>query len=550
MFRMVSHFPRARRSRSSFRAVAARLVVAVVAWIVVVAAAAADPSTAFRQAVAEAAATDRDLAEFYQSTGYAPVWTGTAPEDRARRAALLAALSTAGDHGLPEGRYDPADVAARLAGVESEADLGRLEVELSRIFLRFARDVQTGFLTPAEIDPDIVREVPLRDRRVLLSRFVASDPADFLAALPPDAPEYIRLMKAKIQLERRLAQGGWGPAVEVRDALRPGDRGPAVVSLRNRLIAMGYLGRTATTEYDARIKAAVAAFQADHGLTADGVAGRSTIDEMNVPAETRLGQILVAMERERWMNTGEGRGRTHIWVNLPDFHMQLVEDGKVIFQTRTVVGDTKLDKHTPEFSHMMTYMEVNPDWTVPRSILARDYLPRFQANPNAARYLQLIDARGRVVPRDQIDFNRYSARTFPFTVRQAPGDANALGRVKFMFPNEHAIYLHDTPAKELFDREVRAYSSGCIRLNEPFEFAYELLSRQMDNPQAYFDGLVESGQQTRVDLVTPIPVHLDYRTAFTDVKGRVQYRRDFYGRDAKIWEAMVDAGVALRGVQG
>jgi murein L,D-transpeptidase YcbB/YkuD len=118
-----------------------------------------------------------------------------------------------------------------------------------------------------------------------------------------------------------------------------------------------------------------------------------------------------------------------------------------------------------------------------------------------------------------------------------------------MFPNEHAIYLHDTPAKELFDREVRAYSSGCIRLNEPFEFAYELLSRQMDNPEGYFDALVDSGQQTRVDLVTPIPVHLDYRTAFTDVKGKLQFRRDFYGRDAKIWEAMIDAGVALRAVQ-
>jgi murein L,D-transpeptidase YcbB/YkuD len=198
---------------------------------------------------------------------------------------------------------------------------------------------------------------------------------------------------------------------------------------------------------------------------------------------------------------------------------------------------------------MMTYMEVNPDWTVPRSILARDYLPRFQANPNAARYLQLIDASGRQVSREAIDFSQYTARNFPFTVRQAPGDANALGRVKFMFPNPHAIYLHDTPAKELFSREVRAYSSGCIRLNDPFDFAYELLSRQMSNPKSYFDGILATGRQTRVDLETPIPVHLAYRTAFTDAKGHVQYRRDIYGRDAKIWEAMRDAGVALRAVR-
>ncbi|MGI1661777.1 L,D-transpeptidase family protein [Palleronia sp. KMU-117] len=535
--------------RSPRGALVARILALGAALILAGVAAAASPSAAFRQAVAEAAAGDRDIAAFYQAADYQPIWTGTGREDRARREALLRAVSEADDHGLPEGRYDADDIAAAIRAARSESDLGRLEVDLSRAFLRYARDVQTGFITPASVDPDIVREVPLRDRRQLLLAFAASTPDAFLRALPPKSQEYTRLMKAKFQLERTLGQGGWGPTVEVRDTLRPGDQGPGVIALRNRLIAMGYLGRTATTAFDARMQSAVAAFQSDHGLTADGVAGPSTIAELNVPVETRLGQVMVAMERERWMNTPEGRGKTHIWVNLPDFHMQLVDDGKVTFQTRAVVGENRLDKHTPEFSDMMTYMEVNPDWTVPRSILARDYLPKFQANPNAARYLQLIDSSGRQVSREAIDFSRYTARNFPFTVRQAPGDANALGRVKFMFPNPHAIYLHDTPAKELFSREVRAYSSGCIRLNDPFDFAYELLSRQMANPKPYFDGILATGRQTRVDLETPIPVHLVYRTAFTDAKGRVQYRRDFYGRDAMIWDAMRAAGVALRAVR-
>jgi murein L,D-transpeptidase YcbB/YkuD len=338
--------------------------------------------------------------------------------------------------------------------------------------------------------------------------------------------------------------------VPAGNTLRPGESSQAVVALRNRLIAMGYLGRTATTAYDARMQSAVATFQRDHGLTADGVAGTSTLEEINIPVERRLAQVMVAMERERWMNHPDGRGKTHIWVNLPDFHMQLIDNGKVSFETRAVVGERRTEKRTPEFSDMMRYMEINPDWTVPRSILGRDYLPRFKQNPNAARYLQLIDASGRVVSRDAIDFSQYTERTFPFTVRQAPGDANALGRVKFMFPNPHAIYLHDTPAKDLFSREVRAYSSGCVRLNDPFDFAYELLSRQMSNPKPYFDGILATGRQTRVDLQTPIPVHLVYRTAFTDAKGSVQYRRDIYGRDAAIWDAMVEAGVALRAVRG
>ena len=529
-------------------AVLAMFLALAVVWVA--AGTASAQSTAFRQAVAEAAASDRDIAAFYQATGYAPMWTGSGQRDRQRREALLKAVTAAGDHGLPAARYDADLIATNIRAVRSEADLGRLEVELSRIFLRYARDVQTGLLTPSRVDADIVREVPLRNREGLLSAFSQSTPAAFIKTLPPKSSEYTRLMKAKMQLERALGDGGWGQTMPGSATLRPGESGQAVVALRNRLIAMGYLGRTATTAYDAKMQSAVATFQRDHGLTPDGIAGPSTIQEINTPVERRLAQVMVAMERERWMNHPDGRGKTHIWVNLPDFHMQLIDNGKVTFETRAVVGERRTDKRTPEFSDMMRYMEINPDWTVPRSILGRDYLPKFKQNPNAARYLQLIDASGRVVSRDAIDFSQYTERTFPFTVRQAPGDANALGRVKFMFPNPHAIYLHDTPAKDLFSREVRAYSSGCIRLNDPFDFAYELLSRQMSNPKPYFDGILATGRQTRVDLQTPIPVHLVYRTAFTDAKGNVQYRRDFYGRDAAIWDAMVDAGVALRAVRG
>ncbi|MCU0853434.1 MAG: L,D-transpeptidase family protein [Rhodobacteraceae bacterium] len=506
--------------------------------------------TVFKQSVAEAAAADADIAAFYRETGYAPLWIGTGELYAARLSALMRAVSEAGVHGLPEDRYTPARIEAIVAGVQTERDRGRAEVELSALFLRYARDLQTGVLTPANVDPEIKREVPVRNRTAQLRAFASSEPDAFIRALPPTSQRYAQLMKHKIRFERLVEAGGWGEPVRTNRTIRPGDEGNDVVALRNRLIRMGYIERTATATYDPAIETAVQAFQLAHGMTPDGVAGPDTVEEINIQADTRLAQILVAMERERWMNYPEGLGERHIWVNLTDFRTKVYDHGKVTFETKSVVGERRDGKHTPEFSDEMEYMELNPDWTVPRSILARDYLPRFQANPNAAGYLQLIDSRGRVVDRSQIDFTRYTAANFPFTVRQPPGDLNALGLVKFMFPNPHAIYLHDTPAKDLFDREVRAYSSGCIRLNDPFDLAYHLLARQVTDPKEFFDSRLATGRQTRVDLEQKIPVHLVYFTAVVTPKGEIEFRRDFYGRDAKLWEALMDAGVAQPAVQG
>lgn len=506
--------------------------------------------TAFKQAVAEAAARDADIAAFYREAGYAPIWTGNDGDDRKRLREFMSAVDLADEHGLPAGRYSPQTIEAALRSVRTERDRGRVEVELSRMFVQYARDIQTGVLVPSSIDEDIKREVPLRSRSGLLRAFSKSSPKAFLRALPPQSQEYARLMKEKMRFERLLGQGGWGEIVRAGRTLRPGDAGNDVIALRNRLIRMGYLPRTATASYDGAMLEAVQRFQIDHGLTTDGVAGPGTLEAINMQVEDRLGQIIVAMERERWINRPDGLGKRHIWVNLTDFRAKIIDDGKVTFSTKAVVGERLLDKRTPEFSDVMEYMELNPDWTVPRSILGRDYLPRLQEDPYAARYLQLIDARGRVVNRDEIDFTQYTERNFPFTVRQPPGDLNALGLVKFMFPNPHAIYLHDTPAKNLFQREVRAYSSGCIRLNEPFDFAYALLARQMSNPKQVFDAELSTGRQSRINLAEPVPVHLVYRTAFTTAKGGVEFRRDFYGRDAKVWAGLRNAGVALRAVRG
>lgn len=503
--------------------------------------------TAFKQAVAEAAAQDRDLAAFYRENEYQPLWTGSSRKDRRRRAALFDAIAAADDHGLPSARYDADSLLRQLDSVRSPRDRGLAEVALSRAFLSLARDMQTGVVVPARVDSDIKRQVPYRDRKSYLTGFAQSDPAGFFRALPPKTNEYSRLMKEKLRLERVLAQGGWGPKVPA-DGLKPGQSGAAVVAMRNRLIAMGFLPRSATNSYDTQMLQAVQGFQVAHGLTPDGVAGSGTMAEINRSVSDRLKSIIVAMERERWMN--KPKGQRHIMVNLTDFHARIFDNDVVTFETRAVIGKNDSTRRSPEFSDEMDHMVINPTWHVPRSIAVNEYLPQMKRNRNAVGHLKLYDRRGRQVSRSSINFNAYNASNFPYAIKQPPSQRNALGLVKFMFPNKYNIYLHDTPAKNLFEREKRDYSHGCIRLQKPFEFAYTLLAKQENDPKGFFHATLNTGRETRVNMVDPVPVHIQYRTAFTRAKGPVQYRRDVYGRDGRIWDALEKAGVSLRAQQG
>ncbi|MGR3662154.1 MAG: L,D-transpeptidase family protein [Paracoccaceae bacterium] len=502
--------------------------------------------TAFMQSVAEASSRDKAVSQFYKANGYKPIWTGKGNKNKSRRQALLKALATADTHGLPAAAYDTNSLRANLKSVRSERDLGRIEVQLSQLFLDYARDVQTGVLTPSRVDKGIVRAVPLRGRYETLVNFTKSSPAAYLRSLPPKSPEYTRLLKQKLTMEKTLAKGGWGPKVPGKK-LQPGQSGAAVVALRNRLIRMGYMKRSASQTYDAKMQKAVQQFQITHGLNPDGVAGQGTLTEINVTPEVRLGSIIVSLERERWMNMP--RGKRHVWVNLADYTAAIIDNGKVTFKTRSVVGANTSDRRSPEFSDVMEHMVINPTWNVPRSIAVKEYLPMMQKNPNAAGHLRLVDGSGRTVSREGIDFNQFNTSNFPFDLKQPPSRRNALGLVKFMFPNKYNIYLHDTPAKNLFSREARAFSHGCIRLNDPFDFAYTLLRKQTRDPEGVFQAALATGLENVIPLEKPIPVHIVYRTAFTTAKGQMNFRRDVYGRDAKIFKALQQAGVVLRAVR-
>jgi len=516
---------------------AAALFAAPIGVLTVTAPAAeAQAFSALRQAIAEAAATDEALVAFYRDRDFEPVWATEAAAPR--RAALMRALDQVDHHALPADRYEIEALRTAFAAATNPWMRGKADVLASRVFLRYAQDVHGGFLDPSRLIPDIFQDQPHRDPYALMADFLDADPHRFMAALPPQSPGYNRLLRLKFELEALAHDGGYGPRVQAA-SLRPGDTGPAVVQLRNRLMRMGYLDRSATAEFDARLQSAVVAFQLDNGLSADGVAGGDTITAVNRSVEDHWNEVALALERHRWLNDGTLHDRL-IFVNLTDFHTRVIDKGAVTFITRSVIGAR--DRQTPEFSDEMEHMVINPSWYVPRSIARRSYIPGILAGRSS--YMQLM-SNGRPVDRSSVNMSQYSVNNFPFDLRQPPGPNNALGTVKFMFPNRHAIYLHDTPEQHLMDRPVRAYSSGCIRLADPHEFAYHLLARQSDDPVALFQGILQSGDETYLNLDTHIPVHLTYWTAWVETDGRLQLRDDIYGRNAILSRAIQSLGVVM-----
>ena len=500
-----------------------------------------------KQSVAQTSAADQVVMAFYKTREFQPFWTGNTAQERARLTGLIGAFSDAGLHGLPVAKFNVDRLITKIRNAKTLADLGQLDVELTTEFLRYARAVQSGVLVPTEVDKDIVRKVVYHAPSKLLAALAEGDAGSVFKSLPPQSVEYARLIKEKQRLERLVADGGWGKSVAA-STLKPGVSGANVVALRNRLVLMGYLRRTSSVQYDAPLENAVSRFQVANGLEVTGVASTLTMDQINGSAAQRLSQVLVALERERWLN--QELGDRHILVNITDFTAKIVDFGKVTFQTNSVVGAHDEDRRSPEFSDTMEHMIVNPSWYVPRSIIINEYLPMLQENATLVEFLELRDDLGNVVERAEVDFNSFDAETFPYGMRQPPGMSNALGLVKFMFPNRNNIYLHDTPAKNIFGHEVRAFSHGCIRLADPFDFAYALLAVQSSDPKAEFKDALDYGEEVQIDLKNHIPVHIIYRTAVTRPGGGLEFRRDVYGRDAKIWDALQLEGLVLDDITG
>lgn len=542
-------------SNRLWRVVAAGVVSSVLGAVGGVAAAPqAEETAGERPDALEVALSSRDAASegarrHYEASGYRGLWIGPEGDDD-RAQDLLDALERADEHALPSQRYGVGALRAALAsiGPAGSANVANTELALTQAFLRYARDLSSGLLEPNAVDREIHISPPRSDERRLLADLADAPSVEvLLAGLPPTDPGYGRLMTHLAEL--RAEQGdGWKRGTLGGPSISPGDRGPRVGALRARLIALGdHETETESAQQDrldGALVESVRMFQKRHGLNADGIAGRRTFEALNASIEDRIGQVMVNMERMRWLN--RELGRRHIVVNQADFTVKLYQDGETLFDERVVVGQAARHR-TPEFIDEMQHLVFNPTWHLPRSIATEEILPKLKADPLylSKRNMRLVPTGGGPPPDALLtDWTLYSASDFPFRVKQAPGSGNALGRVKFMFPNRFAIYLHDTPSKNLFNKDARAFSHGCIRVRDPMRLAELLLRPQEADPAAFIDRLLARGREATVRLAETVPVYLTYRTVWIADDGEAEYRDDIYGRDARVLNALTAAGVA------
>ncbi len=473
---------------------------------------------------------------FYAQTGTALAWSGDSPSSQTDRA--LAVLASARAHGLDPQSYQLAaltrerDVVARKAPTERPHPLAVFDLRLTAALIRLGRDVASGRLDPRAVDG---RWKSQRRRPNLAATLAASreDVSQWLPSIQPRHPEYIAMMGALAALQGVEAKGGWPP---LRTAgLAPGASHTGVIALRKRLAASGDLGAASVSgnRYDHSLVSAVRVFQEHHGLPPTGRLDARTVAALNVPLATRLGQVALNLERWRWLP--DDLGARHFRVNVPHFHLEAYEQGRVVFDIRAVVG--KPGNETPIFSERMTHVIMSPFWNIPPKIATDETLPAVSADPwylerENIEVVRVSDGQPAVVDPATLDWEDDVALE-GLRFRQRPGSGNALGFVKFMFPNRYDVYLHDTPAGALFSRLGRTFSHGCVRVEEPVALAkYVLRDQPRWTPDA-ITAAMHSGTETHVKLREAIPVHILYFTSWVDGKGGLQFRDDVYGYDAR-----------------
>jgi murein L,D-transpeptidase YcbB/YkuD len=481
---------------------------------------------------------DQILLDLYSANGYRPIWTRPKIEE------LLRLIGTAEEHGLDPADYNVTALMTLLSrwlqdpGDEVRA---RAEILLGESLLRYAHHRRHGKVRARELDPDInFRHDRFRNRSVaenMLDALASPSLAGFIDAAAPVGPYYQRLQRWLAVYRAIAAEGGW-PYVAESQVLREGDQAAAVKALRTRLTIGGDLDAlhdNGSAQFDPAVASAIRRFQQRHGLDADGIVGAQSYAALNVPVEERIAQLRLSLERLRW--PAENPTDTLVAVNIPQFMALFIRDGELVWSTRTMVG--KHYRQTPVFRGDIAYMEFNPTWTIPPGILRNDTLPAVKRDPNylASKNIEVIDHRGQLVDPSTVDWNRYS-NSVPYTLRQTPGPHNALGTVKFIFPNEHFVFLHDTPDRGLFDQPSRAFSSGCIRIEDPLRLAELLLNEPARYGRAQLQAIVDSRKTQRIQLEPKVNVLILYLTAALGPGGEVVFMKDIYDRDAAVLDAL------------
>jgi len=478
------------------------------------------------------------LPRIYEARGFAPTWRTQPQID-----SLLETIDESYKEGLDPRDYHVDRVrAAReaFANVDAlpAAERAALDVMLTDSVIRIGYHLRFGKVDPVALNPNwnLKQDLMGRDPAVTIQKAIdAPSMREFADTAIPRVFLYQRFKEALARYRQLAAAGGW-PALPTGPTLKPGMTDARVPKLAERLAITGDIDQTsaaaATTAYSGAVVVGVKRFQDRHGLATDGALGPGTLAALNVPIEMRIEQIRANLERARWVFYDPES--EFLVVNVAGFKVYLVRRGEVVWRSRVQVG--KPYRRTPIFASTLSYVVLNPTWTVPPTILRQDYLPQLRRNPEflAERNIDVLDRAGKPVEQSSIDWS--SARSLQYQLVQRPGPTNALGRVKFMFPNEYFVYLHDTPSRDLFDRESRAFSSGCIRVENPLDLADIVLGDKW--PRERIDAIIAGGRTQTVILDKPIAVKLLYWTAEVDLTGRVSFFPDVYSRDDALITAL------------
>lgn len=479
----------------------------------------------------------------YQKNNYQPFWT-----DRQYNEEAVKAIQMSYEDGLIPLDYHLEAILSLMKDLDGikavspdkVAKAADLDLLLTDGVIFYANHLLYGKCDQATLIPTFnfgYAPVPDLNPESFQAAIKENQLSERLIMLRPQLPLYDTLLYMLAFYREIEAKGGW-PAIATGGKIEPGNSDDRIPLIRKRLWISGELtiyDSAAGKVYDKALEKNIKAFQTTHGLDADGVIGVGTFRELNVPVEKRIETIRVNLERVRWVS--RDLPSDYLIVNIAAFWLILVKDGTIIDRTKVVVG--KPYTKTPIFRDKMRYIEFNPTWTVPTSIVKNEIIPKLKKDSMylAHNNMILLDSKGNEVPVTNLDLKNLSASRFPYLVRQQPGPDNALGDVKFMFPNKYDIYLHDTPSKNLFSRASRAYSHGCIRVEKPLDLA-ALLLQGTEWTREKINATIKTKVTTRVNLPKPLDVLLMYWTCGLDPDRRIFFVPDVYGRDPAVLKSL------------
>ncbi len=473
------------------------------------------------------------LPKLYEKYNYQPIWTNPASVRQ-----LIDAIKDSYNDGLTPEDYHLSliqQLQRELVAKPDPAKQAELDVVLTDSLVRLGYHLVIGKVDPVSLDSswNMDRTLKLDPMLEMSAAIDNAQVTGLVDSFRPQVDLYRGLKRALANYRKIEAKGGW-PQVPAGETLKPGMNTTRVITLRQRLVITSDMPdvNMESALYDAAVEAGVKKFQQRHGFEVDGVVGKATLAAMNVPVKARIDQIRVNLDRARWVL--HDLPQEYVVVDIAGFNVRYISNGGESWRTLAIVG--KAYRKTPVFRSHIRYIIFNPTWTIPPTILRKDILPKVKHDPE---YLQnnnmvVLDQQGEQINPTTIDWHQYPNERFPYLIRQLSGPNNTLGRVKFMFPNKHIVYLHDTSNKSKFKKTKRTFSSGCIRIQDPLDFAELLLANKPGWDRAKIDAIVDSSEITHVNLAKPLTVMLLYWTAEMDNEHGVVFRQDIYDRDSAV----------------